>query len=287
VIGVGENQFISPHTGLVGRSQNALANSEVLRQVRRATVSRLPFPHLVSDVRDVIYANWVVPYAAIARLVPPGIEIIERHGQVTLTILSYRHGHFGPALSGLLRRLFPSPLQSNWRLYVHSVAGAPVSTPTVLFLKNIFDQTLYTLGTRLMSDSLPSHLAEAFEHHVTTDGYATRIAGGGSAPDFTLALAHSPELVLPDTFRAFFDDEADAIRTLTLQEAAVCAVEDIGRIAHAEIRLPIDPATIVPAIVTDYRPGDWLAALGATVAPFCFVVPQVRFTVLGERLLPA
>ena len=113
------------------------------------------------------------PAAAARALVPPRMTLATREVRVLLTVLSYRHGHFGPALAGPLRRLFPSPLQSNWRLYVDALDGAPLPAPTVFFLANVFDGALYALGTRLFSDALPSHLARRFS--LACDGQACAI----------------------------------------------------------------------------------------------------------------
>jgi len=52
------NRFESPDRGPRGRLQNLLANSVGLARLRRAVFSRLPFPVLASDVRDVVYASW-------------------------------------------------------------------------------------------------------------------------------------------------------------------------------------------------------------------------------------
>jgi hypothetical protein len=282
------NRFVAPDRGTVGRLIERLANSAALRSLRRALFGRLPFPVLASDVRDVVYANWRVPVARAAALVPPGIVLVEHQGWTVLTVLTYRHGHFGPALAGPLRRLFPSPLQSNWRFYVDAAASAvPVAPGTVLFVRNIFDSALYALGTRLFSDILPSHLAGRFVHGRTATGWETRIEGPGSSPALNLAAIDSDVRALPPGFDAQFGSWEQAGRTLCLQEAAVAAVEDAGRIAHARISLPIPIAAVQPLIARDFAPTGLLADLGAEGAPFCFRVPAVHFRALSEALLPA
>lgn len=138
-------RYTAPGSGFTARWQNHLANAVTLKRLRRTTFGRLPFPVLESDVRDVVYANWIVPTAAVAHHVPSGVSIVEADGMTILTVLTYRHGHFGPKLAGLLRRWFPSPLQSNWRLYVRSIDGQLPPVPTVLFLANIFDTAMHAL----------------------------------------------------------------------------------------------------------------------------------------------
>jgi len=246
----------------------------------------LPFPVLASDVRDVVYLNWVVAADRAATLVPPGVELAERDGRVVLTILTYRHRHFGPALLGPLRRLFGSPRQSNWRFYVESLGGERPSSATVLFVANIFDSALYTIGTRLFSDALPSDLAGRFVHRRTGDGFETVIEGGGSAPELRSVTGDVADRILPPQFKLFFDDWEAAIAALCLQDAAICSVDDLpGRLALAEIALPIDVATVQPLLSVAESHGEWLDWLGVEGPPFCFCVPAVPFRVLSERLV--
>lgn len=137
-----DNRFVSPRRGGVGRCQSALANARWLRSLRRALIGRLPFARLESDVRDVVYLTWLLPVAAVARLVPPGVALVSWEGMTPFTILTYAHGHFGPAAAGRLRCLFPSPLQSNWRLYVATIDGQAPPDATVLFVRNLFDRAM-------------------------------------------------------------------------------------------------------------------------------------------------
>ena len=146
-------------------------------------MARLPFLTLHSDVRDVVYVSWLVDAAAAQQLVPAGVTLWQRDGKTPFTVLTYRHGHFGPALPGPLRKLLPSPLQSNWRLYLdHTPPGAP-AVPCVYFLKNIMDSLPHALGTRLFSDILPTHLAAGMTLEVgATQAHCGIASGTGSAP---------------------------------------------------------------------------------------------------------
>lgn len=277
------NRYISPDAGWRGWVQNQLANASMLRRARRALLSRLPFMVLSSDVRDIVYANWVVPVAKIAHLVPPAIPILDRDGHTILTILTYRHGHFGPALSGPLRRAFPSPLQSNWRLYLESDAGAGGK---ILFVSNIFDSALYAVGTRLFSDVLPSHRAAHFIHRCDTSSCFTEIGGAGSTPGVSIDATRHDTQTLPNAFRPFFSSWADAVRFLTLQHQAIAQVADEEALVFSDIDLPIDPDGATPLQTRNHDVGDWLKTLGAVEAPFCFHVPAVHFKALSERFHP-
>lgn len=282
----GGGRFVPPRGGWLGRLQTRLGNAPGWARLRRRTLARLPFPTLMSDVTDVLYATWSVPAAAARALVPAGVELAERDGQVLLTVLSYRHGHFGPALAGPLLRLFPSPLQSNWRFYVDRLHGTAPAEPTVLFVANVFDGALYALGTRLLSDVLPSRLAGRFTLLWEGEAVTVDIAGPGSAPTLTLTARHAPG-ALPPLLAPLFEDWTAAVTARTMQEAALAAVPDIDALALARIDLPIPLAEVVPLVPVSFRPGALLIALGATEPPFCFLVPRVPFRVLSERLVPA
>jgi hypothetical protein len=247
-----------------------------------------PVVPLASDVEDVVYLTWIVPVDRIRQFVPPGVAVIERAGLTLFTILTYRHRHFGAKWLGSLRRLCPSPLQSNWRLYVQTLPGGEAPTRTVLFLRNAFDHPAYVLGSRLASDALPSHLPLRFAHERSGDGYETVLdPGEGSAPALDSKLERASARVLPAGFDRFFASWAGAVRFLCLQESAVVAIDGERRIAQAGISLPIDVDTVVPLQSTAVAGAGFLQEVGAVGAPFCFAVPKVRFEVLWERVLPA
>lgn len=64
-------RYVASTPGWMGRCQEGLANSPTLRSLRRKIFRHIPFPVLASDVRDVLYANWLVHVEAVASLVPP------------------------------------------------------------------------------------------------------------------------------------------------------------------------------------------------------------------------
>jgi hypothetical protein len=255
--------------------------------MRRAVLSRLPFVTLQSDVADVVYLTWAIPAAKAVRYVPKDVQLTERNGLVLFTILTYRHGHFGPALFGPFRALFPSPRQSNWRFYVESLNSVAQEERTILFVKNVLDDALYCCGSRLFSDALPSHLADTFTHEKTASGYRTEItSGAGSAPALKCEANFSKEGHLPASLRPFFSGWAEAVQFLCVQHAAVAIAEDVARLAHAGIDLPIAIESVVPlSVAADAFLSPFLEEIGAMDEPFCFVVPQVRFRVLWEKLL--
>lgn len=282
------NAYVHPTPGARGRLFAAAANSRAIRWLRRALFSWLPFPPLASDVEDAVYLTWIVPVARIGPFVPPGVALIERAGLTLFTVLTYRHRHFGAKWLGPLRRLCPSPLQSNWRAYVEALPTGPAPTRTVLFLRNAFDHPAYVMGSRVASDALPSHLPLRFVHARSGDGYETELEpGAGSAPALASKLERAAARVLPAEFDRFFATWVGAVRFLCQQESAVVAIDGERRIAQAGISLPIDVDTVVPLQSTAVAGAGFLQDVGAVGAPFCFAVPKVRFEVLSERLLPA
>ncbi|WP_455289621.1 DUF2071 domain-containing protein [Cupriavidus necator] len=282
-----DNAFVHPSASLAGRLANRIVSNRPLLRARRALLSRLPFLQLASDVENVVYCTWVVDVAAVATLVPRGVTLANRDGRTLFTTLTYAHRHFGPSIAGPLRRVFPSPLQSNWRLYLDALPGGTPVNGTVLFVKNVFDHPLYALGSRLFSDALPSHLAQRFTHTVQGDRYDTLLSGGGgSAPDLCCTAQVTEDRTLPDAFAPFFDGWREAVAFLSLQHAAIARVEDCGRLVYALIDLPINIDLVRPLQTTGpVGGGDFLARIGVTGEPFCFVVPKVAFRVLSERLL--
>ncbi len=250
-------------------------------------MSRCPFLTLESDVTDVVYLTWLVPVEACRPLIPPGVKVWQRQGLTAFTVLTYQHGHFGPAFLGSLRKWCLWPLQSNWRFYLeHAPPGAP-PVPMVLFLKNVMNSLAYTLGTRLFSDALPTHLADRFVHVRQGSVFHTEISSGqGSAPSLTCSVRVGQDETLSSRFEAAFGSWRDAVQFLTCQHAAVAPVERCGRLAFGEIDLPIDVSKVLPAqLAGSPVMCPFLDSLQAEGPPLCFVVPSVRFRVLSERLL--
>lgn len=278
--------YVSPRAGVMGRLENALANAAGLRALRRLVMSRLPFPPLVSDVRDVIYASWLVPLGAVQGEVPKGIALHQWRGMTLLTVLSYRHGHFGPRWLGPLRRLLPSPLQSNWRLYIDDArSDVPLPPRVVLFLSNVFGSALHAVGTRLFSDVLSSHYAGHFTLTRRENFTTVAMGGGGSAPAFDLTVSHDAPAVLPEAFRPLFANWADAIRFICDQDAALAPLADRPALALSHISLPVDLERVEPLICPDFAPSALLASWGVSGLPFCFRVPEVAFAALSDTVI--
>lgn len=280
-----DNTYRHPRAGWPGRLFAALANCTRLANVRQAILSRLPFLTLHSDVRDVVYVSWLVDAAAAQRLLPAGVVLWQREGKTPFTVLTYRHGHFGPALPGPLRRLLPSPLQSNWRLYLHHTPPGAPAVPCVYFLKNIMDSLPHALGTRLFSDILPTHLAAGMTLDVSATQARCAIApGAGSAPSLDVQADIVAEQVLDADWQALFGNWRDAVAFLACQDAAIAHVPRNGKLVFGEIDLPVN-LDQVQALAASHAQCGLLAQLPPLSTPFAFLVPGVAFKALSERLL--
>lgn len=282
------NQYKHPVGGVWGAFCNWLLNNKAILSVRRYLFKYLPFLRLKSDVTDVVYMNWLVDLASFKEYIPKGVVIHEKQGRALFTILTYKHHHFGPSLLGPLRKLFGSPLQSNWRLYVDKLPDEVKDEQgVVLFLKNILDSSFYTTASRISSDALPSHLSASFAHNNKNGCYETNIAPGkGSAPSLDVSLIDVDKKTwLPKEFQAYFGSIGEALNFICLQDSAICRVGNTEAIVQAGINLPVDITSIKPLQLTR-EDIPFLDALGTTPSqPFCFVVPKIPFDVLWEKIL--
>ena len=280
-----DERYCHPRGGLPGRLGAWLLNARRLARLRHALFARLPFPVLESDVVDVVYLTWMVDLGAAQAMVPPGVWLRDCAGKTPFTVLTYRHGHFGPRALGRLRGLFPSPLQSNWRLYLDPARHPDLPDKTVYFVKNVMDSALYTFATRLSSDIMQTHLAAALVHQVDGGRWRTMIAAGaGSAPALA-CTAVLGEPGLPPGF-AHVGGWVDAVGDLACQDAAIGWADRQERMALAHIDLPIALDEVRPLKVEEKDVDcPLLARLGTAGPPLAFVVPRVRFRVLSERLL--
>ena len=280
------NRYVHAKPGVAAQLIECLANSQTLAGVRRSIMGRLPFLKLSSDVTDVVYATWLVDAKRVQRLAPNKAVLWQEDGLTPLTILTYRHGHFGPQALGRFRKVFPSPLQSNWRLYLKQPLRDCPDVPTVVFLKNVLDSALYAVGSRVFSDALPSHWAA-----MALDTAASALTvdidpGQGSAPALRLELTPGAGKVLPVPFTPLAQSWEDFVQRIAPQDAAVVDLPDIHRIALARIALPADLATVEPLVLRTCT-CPWLMELGALPEAVCFKLPSVAFTALSERLIEA
>jgi hypothetical protein len=263
--------WVHPRQDAAGRLLNALAGS----RLARAVGERMPLPAFVSDITNVFYANYLVEADRLAPLVPWGLELqrLGRDGAYALfTHLTYQHGHFGPRLLGPLRRFMPSPVQSNWRIYVRD---PQTKLSGIYFVTTAISQTVPGLAARLMSEGIPMHCLRQGEVHADGAG-AFRVSldpGAGSGPDLAMDLrgVASPALAPPwsDCFESF----AAMLAYCVPQDRAMSSQPWYGRITRQEIELGIPLEACEPL---DGECASRAAqALVGDARPLCFRVPRV------------
>ncbi|MFD1370513.1 DUF2071 domain-containing protein [Actinoplanes sichuanensis] len=264
--------------GLPGRPLAVLANS----RVARAVCEVFPVPAMVSDITGVVYVNYVVPAARLLPLVPPGLEL-QRVGpggeQAVFTFLSYRHGHLGPAKAGPLRRLLPSPVQSNWRIYVQDPHTGYTG---VHFVTTAVDSAAHALGGRLLCEALPMHLLDHAEIKTEDDG-TVRLRlepGSGSAPDADAVLAPAPEPT-GGPWESAFGTYDDMLKYVVHQDRALSVQPWRRWVTRQEIQLDLTPDDCRP--LSGPMRSAAARALVGDAEPISFLVPQVTLRFWTEE----
>jgi hypothetical protein len=255
-----------------------LANSRALHRL----LGLLPTPQMRSDIRDVAYVNYLVAAERLTELVPEGLEL-QRLGPdgawAMMTLLTYRHGHFGPRLAGPLRRLFSSPVQSNWRIYV---TDPRTGRRGISFVTTAVTTRLHALGGRLMSQA-PMHLLARGEVTRQEDGRMRVLLDpdGGSAPDAELDLRPAAAFTLPPEWNACFPD-ARAMLAYAVPQDRAMSTEPWRRCTTREeidLGIPLDACEPLEGTVRS-RAAE---ALVGDAKAVCFRVARVTFWLRGEE----
>ncbi len=285
-----------PWRGIAGRALEVLANSRLLR----AYCEWLPPVAFLSDITDVIYVNYLVDAERLEPFVPAGLELqrLGRAGRYALfTHLTYRHGHFGPRLLGPLRRLLPSPVHSNWRIYVFD---PHTGVRGVYFVTNAIASTPHALAARLLSEGMPMHVFRNAAVQVAPpspppipggekynsppvpgggEGGATcRVLldpGQGSAPDLEVALRPSDAVLPGPPWSECFENYTAMLAYCVSQDRAFSSQPWYGRITRQEIslRIPLESCEPLAGEVHSHV----AAAYVGDAAPLCFRVGKVAF----------
>lgn len=280
-----QHLYVHPKRSILNKPLVWLCNNAKIRNIRRAIVSRLPYLRLESEVKDIVYINWLIDYDTAKALCSPSTALININGKTLLTALTYRHGHFRPSVFNGIKRLFPSPLQSNWRFYLRSVEDKPVDN-AVLFIKNMMNSLLFTVGTRLSSDAMFTHYPLVFTHTKTDNRYTTRIdAGLSNSPDLHSVCRTANELTIPQDLLDYFGSSSTVLAYLCLQDTAYTEVAELNGLCKADISLPIDTNEVIPLSIETLHCA-WLQKMTQDAPAFAFVVPKVHFKILGEQFLP-
>ncbi len=271
--------WVHPRHHLVGQVFNTLANS----RLARAFGEWLPPVAFVSNITNVLYVNYLIEAERLAPLVPWGLEL-QRLGPdrkyALFTHLTYQHGHFGPALLGPFRRFMPSPVQSNWRIYVRD----PQTTLSgIYFVTTAISQTVPALLARLLSEGIPMHVVK--QGAVTAnpdgsfDGYLD--PGAGSAPDLLMSLRPSPHPALVSPWSSCFNSFDEMLAYAVPQDRAMSSQRWYNRVTRQEIQLGIPLDACEPLIGTVVsKAAD---SIVGDAQPLCFRVAQVTLRFTGEQ----
>lgn len=268
-----------PGTGPVARVCDLLANSRFLHALFRYC----PRLAMASDIADVIYVNYLVDADALANWVPAPLRI-QRLGPggryAMFSTLTYRHGHFGPRVFGPLRTLWPSPIQSNWRVYVDDPATGKAG---VHFVTTAITSVPHALAARLLSEGVPMHVPARARLRRRSDGELDVgiDPGGGSAPDLTARLRPAGRHPLPRLWSECFGTWEGVLGYCVPQDRALSVQPWDGRVTRQEIDLgiPLDSCRPLEGQVTSAA----ARAIVGDAQPLCFHVPAVRFLYRGEE----
>lgn len=268
-----------PARNPLARAADVIANSRLIS----AWVEPLPIAAMVSDIEDVVYVNYLVAAERLAPLVPFGLELdrLGPRGEWALfSFLTYRHGHFAFRFLGPLRKLFPSPVQSNWRIHVRDprtqIAG-------IYFVTNAIDFALPALAARLFTEGMPMHVfARSKVERDAQSGSVTFdfASGDGSAPSARGRLAPTAPPELDAAWRDCFGDWQGFLNYCVPQNRAMSGQRWHRRVTRHEITLPIDLSTVQPLAGDVEAPSA--ASLVGDAAPLCMRVAGLHFTFEAE-----
>lgn len=269
----------SPNKGVMGRTFNLLGNS----RFGRYCCEFVPSVGFSSDITDVIYINYLVEARRLEPYVPQGLELqrLGPDGRYALfTFLTYRHGHFGPSLLGPLRRLLPSPVQTNWRIHVTDPQSG---LQGVYFLTNAISSTLHALTARLLAEGMPMHVLSRGEVKAGRDGTFSLLLdpGRGSAPDAEGTLRPSAAQPLAPPWSECFSSFHDFLAYCVPQDRALSTQPWRARVTRQEINLGISLDSCEPL------DGEIASRAAQNIVgdakPLCFRVARVAFRFSGEE----
>lgn len=262
-----------PENGALAVPFNTLANS----RVARAFGEWVPPVAYASDITHVIYVNYLVEAERLEPLVPWGLKLQRLgadHKYALFTFLTYNHGHFGPRLLGPLRRLMPSPVQSNWRIHV---VDPRTNVRGIYFVTTSISAAVPSLLARLLSEGIPMHLSRRAMVTNSDGSFQVLLDPGrhGTAPDADARLQHTTNRKLPAPWSECFADYNAMLAYCVPQDRAMSSQPWYGQITRQEIELGIPLEACEPVA------GSVVSAAAQKIAgdaqPLCFHVPKVTF----------
>jgi hypothetical protein len=252
----------------------------------RAWGALLPTLSIRSDIRDVIYVNYLVEAEHLLPLVPSGLSL-DRLGPDgrwgIFTFLSYRHGGFGPACLGPLRRLLPSPVQTNWRIHVTEPTSG---LRGVYFLSTAISATPQALVARWLAEGVPMHVlrsASIVPRRGEAGWQLSLDPGRGSAPDAVVVVQPAPPPV-EGPWRACFPTWRELLAYVVPQDRVLVPEPWRRSVCSLEIALGIPLEACQPLRAQVFSRAA--RAITGDAEPFAFRVPAVRFLFREQRRYP-
>jgi hypothetical protein len=169
--------------------------------------------------------------------------------------------------------LLPSPVQSNWRIYVRDPRSGKIG---IYFVSTAISSTPHALAARLLSEGIPMHALAAGSVQVAGDG-AVRVRldpGQGSGPDLEAELRPG-SADLPAPFDVCWKSYRDFLDYSVTQDRALSSQPWYGRVTRQEIRLGI-PLEVCEPLAGSVRSRTAEGLLGPAVC-VSFRVPRVSF----------
>ncbi len=270
---------------------SGVLNSRGVRDMTRI----LPFAKLRSDIRNVVYLNWLIPTVQAQTVLPHPLKCDDLDGYTPVSVLTYNHGSFGPPFLGPLRKIFPSPNQTNWRLYVQPT-NTQATQDSIYFFSSALDSTPHVVGSRLGSDGLPAHRVKTIEHSRSTapspsTGPVQTIntvvdPGLGRGPRLRAAVTETQAKSLNPAWTERFEDWDSAVSYLVEQNASVVSDKAAGVVRESMITIPVQMNLIRPATVTELKasgiPACLLPDTTDLSSVLAFVLPEVTLDSIRE-----
>lgn len=265
-----------PRRDALGRLLDGAAQSRILAWLGRAL--RLRVPH--GEIRDIVYVNLLAPAEALARRLPPGLEV-QRFGPGGLhglcTALTFRHHRIGSRLLQTIYGRIPPPIQSNWRIHVRDAASG---RPGVYFPTSGVTSTLHALPARWCSSWMPLHVLAGARLEVKDARVEITLdPGAGSGPKLDAALRPLDGAALREPWAATFTSLDEVLATVLRQERALFTSE--GGMRCQEVRLePSGDVRWLTGEVESPMLESWTGM--RPLEALAFHVPALRFSLSPE-----
>jgi hypothetical protein len=263
-----------PRGGIVGRLCDVFANSRLFG----AILEPLPEVEMRSDITNVVYVNYLVPAERAAAMLPEGLEL-QRLGpdgkHALFTFLTFQHGNFGFGFLGPLRKLMPSPVQTNWRIHCRN---PKTGHEGIYFVTNAITVSAQALAARLLTEGMPMHVLSSGAVTRRSDGemVVELDPGEGSGPDAKIALRPAGAPTLTGPWLECWKDWSSFLSYCVPQDRAMSAQPLRGRVSRQEIHLgiPVDACEPLSGSVVSRAARE---IVGDDQEPLCFRVAKVSF----------